>query len=146
MRRTALHGRISILRMGEFLANNNKNMPNDSHSIRMRDIHPLSGGNRTRWVPHVDEIIIRISFPKTEGLDAGCARSRRGVPSGATDAGLCVVAALIGLRAFCPNKFASKFGNTFSTWRRGSSITSGHVTAFLRADVFQKGPNPGHTP
>ena len=65
---TVLLGWFCMLRMGELFPTSDPNRPPGRHPVLVSDIDPLCGGNITHWGPHVGEITLRISGPKTDWL------------------------------------------------------------------------------
>ena len=134
-----LLGWFFMLRMSEFLVNDDKNKPAGRHPLHVEDIEPLCQGTSTTWGDHVDEISIRISGSKTDWLNQGCVRSHTQVKRGAPNDDICVVSALKLLRKEFPAKFSKRRDVPFATWRDGAAIKPAAVTAILRAAVKQAG-------
>ena len=139
----ALLGWFFMLHMSEFLYTKNKNMSADRHPLYMRDIEPRCVGQATHWGPHVDEVSVHIAGSKTDWLNAGCIRSHTRVPLTEPNSDLCVVRALCKLYEAYPQKFRTSREKPFATWKSGGHVTSGHLTALLRAAVYRRGSNPG---
>ena len=55
-----------MLRMGEFLKTNHKNMSEGRRPNLMRDIEPMANGIRALRGNHVGEISVHIAGPKTD--------------------------------------------------------------------------------
>ena len=128
-----------MLRMGEFLKTNNKNMSDGRLPNLMRDVEPLADGRMANWGNHVDEISVHIAGPKTDWANQGCIRPHKIIPLGPNNSDLCAERALIDLYEACPGKFPMSTENIFSPWRTGNYINSGHLDAHMRSAVYKKG-------
>ena len=116
VRRTTLSGLFGIQRISEILVTTTKNMSEERHPLRMREIEPLSKGAMAHFGRHVDEISIHISASKTDWANLVRSRPRTVIPAGAKNSYLCPAWALVELQEKRPVKFAIGIWNTFATW------------------------------
>ena len=128
-----------MLRMSEVLGAKNPLTPGSRRPVRVSDIDPVCAGQPTYWGPQVDEIALRVSGSKTDWLSQGCVRPHSKVAPGAHIEEICVVKALIDLRALYLAEITRNAGSPLATWRNGDRSNPATVTAMLRSVVSMGG-------